>query len=1070
MRFRRFHCAVLLTALLAVAFVGDLAGQGQAPPTTTTDLFAGLQFRNIGPATMGGRVDDLAVLESNPALFYVGTASGGLWKTTNSGTTWEVLFDDLEDAVSIGDIAIAPDDANTVWVGTGENNNRQSGSWGNGVYKSIDGGQTWKHMGLRDSRHIARIIVDPVDHDVVYVAALGSLYGPGKERGVFKSTDGGLTWGQVLFVDENTGATELVQDPSNNKVLYAATYQRRRATWGFNGGGPGSAIWKSSDAGRTWTKLTNGIPSGPLGRIGMDIYRANPNILYARIEHPKESGTYRSDDAGLTWRKMSDVNPRPMYFSQVRVDPTNDLRVYVLGVQLHISDDGGKTFIQNGTMHSDHHAMWINPRNPNHIIDGNDGGVGISWDKGKTWEGIYNMDLAQYYHVGYDMETPYNLCGGLQDNYTWCGPSAVRSRNGIVNDDWYQIQGGDGFEAQIDPNDPDTIYAESQDGNIVRVNRRTNERKTIRPLPNRGESGYRWNWNTPIHISPHNSATIYVGGNRVFKSTDRGQSWQPISPDLTQNVDRETLSLMGVTAKDFTIAKHDGVQSYGNLTQVVESPRQEGVLYAGADDGSVNMTKDGGKTWTNIGARFPNMPKNAYVSGLVASAHDANTVYVSFDNHMNDDYNNYVYASVDGGNNFRSISEGLPKGQVVMTFAEDPKNPAVLYAGTEFGLFVSTDRGGNWQRVRAGLPTVPIHEIVFHPRENDMIVATHGRSIWILDDATPIQQASEAVRSDAFLFDFGRPVMQFNPANDRGFVTDKPFRGKNPTFGAPISFYLKGDVPSNNVALRVRDAAGNVVRTLDGDDLRDKTKAGVNRVHWDLRYQPLPAQQQTGGPGGGGGGGGFGGGANNGPFVMPGEYRVTLVVNNKDIATKPVRVIGDTAVQWTDADRKTWHDTALAFHRLQEQGNEAADAVTELAQQYQTLENLMKMAANVPAEARTAVEAAGKQLADVRRRLGVPAPGQQAGGGGGGGGFGGGQNNPNVRAQLGQAKGQIMNSHSLPSEQQMRALTLGREDLSRVISDTNALISTMPSLYDKIGAGALKPAALKPVRPVSTTN
>jgi photosystem II stability/assembly factor-like uncharacterized protein len=1071
---RRFPIAGLLTCLLTVLVLsGDMAGQGAQRPAsaTTPDSFAGLQFRNIGPATMGGRVDDLAVLESNPAIYYVGTASGGLWKTLNNGTTWEVLFDDLDDAVSIGDIAIAPDDANTVWVGTGENNNRQSGSWGNGIYKSIDGGQTFRHMGLRDSKHIARILVDPVDHDIIYVAALGSLWGPGKERGVFKSTDGGLTWNNVLFVDQDTGATELVQDPSNNKVLYAATYQRRRATWGFNGGGPGSAIWKSSDAGRTWAKLTNGIPSGPLGRIGLDVYRANPNILYARIQHQSDSGTYRSDDAGLTWRKMSDVNPRPMYFSQIRVDPTNDLRVYVLGVQIHISDDGGKTFIENGTLHSDHHAMWINPRNSNHIIDGNDGGVGISWDKGRTWEGIYNLDLGQYYHVGFDMETPYNLCGGLQDNYTWCGPSAVRSRNGIVNDDWYQIQGGDGFEAVIDPNDPDTIYAESQDGNVVRVNRRTNERKTIRPLPNRGESGYRWNWNTPIHISPHSSSTIYVGGNRVFKSTDRGQTWVPISPDLTQNTDRETLALMGVTAKDFTIAKHDGVQSYGNLVQLAESPKQANVLYAGADDGSVNMTKDGGKTWTNVSARFPNMPKNAYVSGLIASAHDANTVYVSFDNHMNDDYNNYVYASVDGGTNFRYIAESLPKGQVVMTIAEDPKNPAVLYAGTEFGLFVSTDRGGSWQRVRSGLPTVPIHEIVFHPRENDMIVATHGRSIWILDDATPIQQAGEAMRADAFLFDSGRPAMQFNTANDRGFVTDKPFRGRNPTFGAPISYYLKGEVPPANLALRIRDGAGNVVRTISGDDLRNANKAGINRVHWDLRYQPLPAQPQQGG---GGGGGGFGGGGGtNGPFVMPGEYRVTLVVNNKDIATKPVRVIGDTAVQWTDADRKTWHDTALSFHRLQEQANEAADAVTQLGSHYQTLESLLKTAANVPAEARTAIEAAGKQLTDLRRRLGVTAPGQQpqgGGGGGGGGGFGGGQNNPNVRAQFGQVKGQIMGSHSLPSEQQQRALTQGREDLTRVISDTNALITTIPTLFDKVGAGGLKPAALKPVRPLSTTN
>jgi photosystem II stability/assembly factor-like uncharacterized protein len=1053
MVFRRYGLGLVLGLCAMLALSGDLTGQSPSRPAApSADPFAGLEFRNIGPATMGGRIDDLAVLESNPAVFYVGAATGGLWKTRNMGTTWEVLFDDLDDAVSIGDIAIPKDDANTVWVGTGENNNRQSSSWGNGVYKSIDGGQTWTHMGLRDSRHIARIVIDPIDHDIVYVAALGSLFGPGKERGVFKTTDGGLTWSQVLFVDEDTGATELVQDPGNNKVLYAATYQRRRATWGFNGGGPGSAIWKTSDAGRTWTKLTNGVPPGDLGRIGMDIYRGNPNIIYALIQHATESGTYRSEDAGLTWQKMSNVNPRPMYFSQIRVDPTNHLRVYVLGVQLHVSDDGGKTFTQDATLHVDHHAMWINPQNSNHIIDGNDGGVGISWDKGKTWEGIYNMDLAQYYHVGVDMSSPYNVCGGMQDNYTWCGPSAVRSRNGIVNDDWYQIQGGDGFEALIDPHDPDIIFAESQDGNVVRVNRRTNERRTIRPLPDRGESGYRWNWNTPILMSPHDSATIYVGGNRIFKSTDRGQSWTPISEDVTQNLDRETLPLMGVTAKDFRIAKHDGVGSYGNLTQLVESPRQAGVLYSGADDGSVTMTKDGGKSWTNINARFPNMPKNAYVSGLVASAHDVNTVYVAFDNHMNDDYDSHVYASVDGGQNFRSISEGFPPGQVVITVAEDPKNPAVLYAGTEFGLFVSTDRGGNWRRVRSGLPTVPIHEIVFHPRENDMILATHGRSIWILDDATPIQQSADALRTEAFLFDFGRPVMQFNPANDRGFVTDKPFRGKNPTFGAPISYYLKGDVPPANVSLRIADASDTVVRTLAGDDLKDKTKAGINRVHWDLRYQPLAEVP--------------GGGNYNAPFVMPGEYRVTLAVNGKDIATRSVRVLADTAVRWTDADQAEWHDTSMAFHRLQERANEAAAAVNELGTQYQALEGLLKLAANLPAEAKTAVEAAGKQLVELRRQLGVPAPGQAPGqtGGGGGGGGGFGAQNQNVRGQLGQVKGQLMNAHSLPSAQQMRALTHGREDLTRVVAETNALITAIPALFDTIGAGALKPATLRELR------
>ena len=503
--------ASLLPTLLAALIAGGTSAHGQSqaarPAAVAADPFAGLSFRNIGPAVMGGRIDDVAVLESNPAVFYVGSATGGLWRTTNNGTTWDVLFDDLDDVVSIGDIAIPPNDANTIWVGSGENNNRQSGSWGNGVYKSTDAGRTWKLMGLGASKHIARVIVDPVDHDVVYVAALGSLWGGGRERGVFKTSDGGLTWSNVLFVNEDTGATELVMDPANNKVLYAATYQRRRATWGFNGGGPGSAIHKSSDAGRTWTKLTDGIPSGPLGRIGLDVYRANPNILYARIEHEKESGVYRSDNAGQSWRKMSNVNPRPMYFSQIRIDPTNDLRVYVLGVQIHISDDGGKTFIENGALHSDHHAMWINPGNPNHIIDGTDGGVGISYDKGATWEAITNMDLGQFYHVTYDMQTPYHVCGGLQDNYTWCGPSAVRSRSGIGNDDWRQIQGGDGFEAQMDPRDGRTVYAESQDGNIVRVDRLTGERKSIRPVAARGEPPLRWNWNTPIVLSSHNPDT-----------------------------------------------------------------------------------------------------------------------------------------------------------------------------------------------------------------------------------------------------------------------------------------------------------------------------------------------------------------------------------------------------------------------------------------------------------------------------------------------------------------------------------------------------------------------------------
>jgi hypothetical protein len=667
------------------------------------------------------------------------------------------------------------------------------------------------------------------------------------------------------------------------------------------------------------------------------------------------------------------------------------------------------------------------------------------------------MDLGQFYHVTYDMQTPYHVCGGLQDNYTWCGPSAVRSREGIGNDDWRQIQGGDGFEAQIDPRDPRTVYAESQDGNIVRVDRLTGERKAIRPVAARGEPPLRWNWNTPIVISPHDSNTIYVAANKVFKSADRGQTWTAISPDLTENTDRETLTLMGVTAKEFKIAKHDGVQSYGNLVQLAESTKQAGVLFAGSDDGTVYMTKDGGANWTNITNKFPGVPRNSYVSRLTPSVHDANTVYATFDNHRNDDYGTYVYASADGGTNFRSIGEGIPKGHTITSFVEDPKSASVVYAGSEFGLFVSLDRGGRWQRFTGGLPSVPIHEIVFHPRDNDMIVATHGRSIWILDDATPVQQASEAMKSPAHLFDL-RPATQFNPNNDRGFVTDKPFFGKNPTYGAPISYYLRAE--GADVAIRIRDAQGSLVRELKGNDVRNAARAGVNRVYWDLRHEPLPAPPGQQGVGGGGGGG-FGAAALLGPNVLPGEYRVTLVQDSKEVATKPLRVTGDTAMPMTDADRKMWHDTALALHEMQRIGNEAADAVTSLGTQIQSTEALLKSAGGGPQGAKGAVDEISKRLADLRRQLGV---GQGAGGGGGGG-FGGGFN-PNVRARLGQLKAQIMGSTTLPTAMQVRTAAENREDLTKVVQETNALIAAVPALYDKLGASGVKPAALKPVRAV----
>ncbi len=1044
-----FRVMGLLSLIALLAFAARPASTDENKGVSPFD---GLRFREIGPASMAGRIDDFAVLESNPAVFYVATATGGLWKTMNQGTTFEPVFDN-ENTSSIGDVAIAPTDANLVWVGTGENNNRQSSSWGDGVYKSVDGGKSWKHMGLKDSQHIARIIVDPVDHDVVYVAALGALWGAGGERGVYKTTDGGLSWANALKTDGDTGATELVMDPSNNKVLYAATYQRRRATWGFNGGGNGSAIYKTADAGRTWTKLTQGIPEGAKGRIGMDVYRQNPNIVYARIEHPREGGTYRSEDAGASWTKMSATNPRPMYFSQIRIDPNNDQRIYVLGVQLHISDDGGKTFRNDGAakIHVDFHAMWVNPANSNHTMIGGDGGVGISYDKSKTYVWLRNMPLGQFYHASYDMKRPFTVCGGLQDNNTWCGPSAVRSASGIGNDEWFIISGGDGFVGLLDPTNPNILYAESQDGRMSRIDRTTNERKTIRPEPMEGEKPYRWNWDTPMALSPHNPATIFVCANHVFKSTDRGHSWKTISPDLTTATDRDTLELMSVKGKDTTIARNDGVSSYGNLVSFAESPKRAGLYYTGSDDGQVNVSRDDGANWSNVTSKVPDLGKNTYVSEVAPSRFNEGTVYATFDGHRSNDFKTYVYKSEDYGQSWKSIAGDLPKGQVARTLTEDLKNPEVLYLGTESGLFVTFDRGKQWMRVKANLPTVPIYEITLHPRDNAMILATHGRSLWILDDLTPLQQFARARGEDAHFFAVPT-AYQMNLAGDRmrEFEGDMQFLGKNPEVGANLTYHLKAQ--AKTVAVTVKDASGTVVRELSGMAMKDKNKAGLNTVVWDLRVEPLPAPR---GQQGGGGGGFFGGGL-EGPFVLPGAYQAVLKVDGKEAATQTINVQGDPDIVISDEDRRAWFDSAMEFHRLHKKFNDAAESVGSLNERIRALQAVVKDNATVPAALKTKLEDFVKRFEPVGNRFGI------------------GLGDPfvtgnferllgSLRFRIGGPKGAIMGSTSRPTEIQSRQIPEVKTVLEKVIQDANVLIAELPALLKEFADNNLYPAPVKPI-------
>jgi photosystem II stability/assembly factor-like uncharacterized protein len=914
-----------------------------APATTPTreSAIANLKLREIGPAVMGGRIDDFAIVESDPSVIYAGTASGGLWKTVNGGTTWTPIFDN-EAVSTVGDVTLAPSDPSIVWVGTGEANNRQSSSWGNGVYRSTDAGKTWKHMGLKETHQISRILVHPTNPDIVYVAALGRLWGPSKERGVYKTANGGDTWQQVLFVDEDTGVVDLAMAPGSPDTLLAAAYQRRRTVFGFNGSGPSSGIYKTTDGGANWKTLETGLPWDPtpsrpratqgggmsavaamtgaqppapeppparavdkdarkeIGRIGLNFYRRNPDIVYAIVEHAN-GGVFRSDDRGETWQRMGDTNPRPMYYSKIHVDPNNDQRVWVLGAPLYYSEDGGKTFSTElaQKVHSDHHALWINPANSDEMVLGSDGGISFSRDRGRSWDFVNNVALGQFYEIGADMRQPYRICGGLQDNNAWCGPSMSMNPRGIGNADWFTIGGGDGFYAQIDPVEPDTVYTESQDGNVLRRDLRTGEQRSIRPQPAEGEAPYRFQWNSPIVISTHDRQTIYYAGNFVFRSKDRGDSWTRISPDVTTGADRLTLPIMGRVPDKQTRSRHDGVRHWPAATTLSESPLSASVLWVGTDDGMLHVTRDAGKTWKNVFDRVTGVPKGTYVSRVIASRHAEGTAYATFDGHRSNDFGIYVYATTDYGDTWKRITGGLPDDNgIINVIREHPKKADLLFVGGEYGAFVSFNRGARWHRLKLNLPTVPVDDILIHPRENDLVLGTHGRSIWVLDDITPLVEIDDTVlASDLHLFSM-RPAIQYRQWSNGGSPGDREFFGANPPVGAIIHYYLKTKpADGEQVRIVVQDKSGKTIRTITNAP----REAGVNRAVWDTRMDP-PVPPQPPGAGGGGGGGGFGGMAAGGPRVDPGDYTITVTVGKRE-AKGTVTVQEDPRVTMTAADR-----------------------------------------------------------------------------------------------------------------------------------------------------------------------
>ena len=923
------HRTVRLTS--SVALLTALVSQ----PGEAQNPFSFVKWRSIGPVNTSGRIDEIAVarVRGEPDVIFAATASGGAWKSANNGISWTPIFDGVDAMMSIGAVAVAPSAQQTVWIGTGEANTRQSSSWGDGVYKSTDGGTTWANMGLKDTRSIGRVVIDPTDANIVYIAAGGHLWGPNAERGVFKTTDGGRAWRKVLFIDENTGATDLVIDPSNPQVLYAATYQRQRRTWGFNGGGPGSGIHKTTDGGATWTNLTTGLPAGDKGRIGLALYLTDPKVVYATVEaRSPEGGIYRTLDAGLTWEKTSSLNPRPNYYSQIRIDPRDRNRIYTLGSNrgFYFSTDGGKAFTELfSNVHGEDHALWIDPDAPNHMVIGGDGGVSITWDRGKTWDFRRNMPIGQFYEIDVDNSIPFRICGGLQDNGVWCMPSAVRNRNGIADRDAWNIGGGDGFHAHFDPTNNAMVIQSSQNGNAAWVNIETMERQGARPgtgdrpaaqtagaggrggagaggrggagAGGRGGAGagaaggsYRWNWDTPIVASKHNPKVWYMAAQVLFRSNDRGSSWTKISGDLTLNVDRDTLKLMGAVVGPEALSRHDGQSNYGSITSVGESPVDPMVLYTGSDDGQVQVTRDGGKTWTNVTAKI-GVPDQTYVSTVLPSRQKPGRVYATFDGHYTDDYKPYVFVSDDFGASWRSLSAGLPETSI-NRMREHPKNPRVLVLAHERGVHISNDTGATWHALSGPgmrMPTVSVDDAVFHERDNALVLGTHGRSIWVLDDVGPLEGlTADAIAAAATLLPIPRAriMTTFSP---QAWYGHGEFFAPNPDWNAAISYHLRDGATSNtsSATIAIMDAAGKTIRTLRGPAAK-----GVNRVTWDLRYAPpadvanAPAAAGRGGRAGppsavpvGFPGAvdvpGFGrGGAAQGPLVLPGTYSVHLTL------------------------------------------------------------------------------------------------------------------------------------------------------------------------------------------------
>jgi len=1071
----------LAATAVAVAF----SAFAQVPSEIPTGVLHGLEWRSIGPAATGGRIADLAVVKApNQAdIVYVATTTGGVFKSVNAGVSFTPIFDHAGAMMSTGAIAVAPSNPTIVWVGTGEADNRQSSSWGDGVYKSIDAGATWQKMGLADTHHIGKIVIDPRDPNIVYVAAAGHLWGSNPERGVFKTTDGGKTWKKILYRDENTGAIDLVMDPKNPDVLFAALYQHQRKGWGYNGGGPGSGIFRTMDGGATWTELTHGLPRGDKGRIGLATFAGDNRVVYAIVEADPTSegrgggrggrgerpaqppdvitahgGIFRSADSGETWQHLSALDPRPMYYSRIYVDPKDANRVYVMGSNrgVFISGDGGRNFREVfSEVHGEDHVLWIDPESSNHLIVGGDGGVSISFDRGATWLFRINLPIGQFYNISANNRDPFTVCGGLQDNGSWCTPTATNISYGISFKDAYNVGSGDGMDAAFV--DDHTLLVSSQNGNTGRLDVDTMERQAIGPVqpqekPRPGQPGYRWYWTAPLIVSSHDSHTIYTGADVVFRSDDRGVTWKPISPDLTGHIDREKLEMMGALVPRNALSRHDGQSNFSALTVIAESPLDKNVLYTGADDGAIQMTRDGGSHWTKL--TVPGLPSMLNISGIAASKYAAGRVYLTVDGHFNDDYHPYVFVSEDYGETWRSISAGLPETSV-HRIREHPSQAGLLVVGTEMGVYATFDRGEHWTSLNTNLPPVPVYDLLFQEKSNALVLGTHGRGIWVLDDDQPLAEMTSEITSKEFLFPVP-PVHHRVLYNGQFWFGYGEFFAPNPPAGAVFTYSLPTAAPGG-VTVTITDAAGKMIRTLRGP-----SEAGLNRACWDLRQSP-PIEQNTVLPvarcistGGGRGDaefarpagnpvippsgqipnafGGGGRGRGNGPVVMPGRYTVSVASMKQPLTVEP-----DPNFKISEADRKKRHEAIMSAYSIQRQLAPARETAQMLTEEMSGLRQYFAAAGEDGQPALSAIERITPRIAQVQGEI------------------------DRAIASAAQVENAMDAYDGLPTAAQLHQIDWAWQDADAAANGLNRLIrESLPSAYAAMG-GAVKPPALKPV-------